>query len=343
MTKDIKITGSNPPNPPIDRQTTADALLGRVRNRIVGNAGNDQIVEGLFLKAAIDVASNITNVPPDGSVTTGKIADGAVTSTKLDRDIAIDGSLNVAGDTIVSSGNVGIGTASPDTMVHLKSANSPRLRLQDTTNSVKLDLFAGNNASLIGNTSNHDLTFATNDIERMRIDSSGSVLVGTSSVQGRGCTFFEPSVGSAAMLKSTGTPLYVMTNDGGSGAGTLLSFYTGTSGVGTIETNGTSVSYNTTSDYRLKENITYDWDATTRLNQLKPARFNFIADGNNRVDGFLAHEAAEIVPEAVTGTKDAVDDDGNPMYQGIDQAKIVPLLVKTVQELEARITALETS
>ena len=135
--------------------------------------------------------------------------------------------------------------------------------------------------------------------------------------------------------------------------------------VGTIQTSGSGTAYNTSSDYRLKENVDYDWDATTRLKQLKPARFNFIADANKTVDGFLAHEAQAIVPEAVSGDKDAMmdqeyevtpavlDENGTettaavmgtrsvPDYQGIDQSKIVPLLVKTIQELEARITALE--
>jgi len=137
--------------------------------------------------------------------------------------------------------------------------------------------------------------------------------------------------------------------------------------VGTITTSGTSTSYNTSSDYRLKENVSYDFDATTRLKQLKPARFNFIADANTTVDGFLAHEVSSVVPEAISGEKDAMkneeyevtpavlDEDGNviteavmgtrevPEYQGIDQSKLVPLLVKTIQELEARITALETN
>ena len=83
-------------------------------------------------------------------------------------------------------------------------------------------------------------------------------------------------------------------------------------------------------------------DATTRLKQLKPKRFNFKSDETNTlVDGFLAHEVSGIVPEAITGEKDAVDSEGNPEYQGIDQSKLVPLLVKTIQELEARITTLE--
>jgi len=113
--------------------------------------------------------------------------------------------------------------------------------------------------------------------------------------------------------------------------------------VGTISTNGSSTNFNTSSDYRLKENVTYIFDATSRLKQLKPSRFNFKADADTTVDGFLAHEVSSIVPEAVTGEKDAVDSDGNIVAQSIDQAKLVPLLVKTIQELEARITALENA
>ena len=81
--------------------------------------------------------------------------------------------------------------------------------------------------------------------------------------------------------------------------------------------------------------------ATERLKQLKPSRFNFIADPDTTVDGFLAHEVQDVVPEAITGTKDAVDAEGNPEYQGIDQSKLIPLLVATIQELEARIAQLE--
>jgi hypothetical protein len=140
-------------------------------------------------------------------------------------------------------------------------------------------------------------------------------------------------------------------------------FFNTNGGVGNIATNGSATVYNTSSDYRLKENVDYTWDATTRLKQLKPARFNFIADANTTVDGFLAHEVSSIVPEAITGEKDAVkvwdeadelpdgvsvgdnklDADGNTMldYQSIDQSKLVPLLVKAIQELEARIAVLE--
>ena len=150
--------------------------------------------------------------------------------------------------------------------------------------------------------------------------------------------------------------------DGG-GSTNLIGFYNENGNVGNITTSSSSTSYNTSSDHRLKENVDYTWDATTRLKQLKPARFNFIADDTNTlVDGFIAHEVSSIVPEAVSGEKDAMTTqvlyvEGDvlpegksvgdvktasvPDMQGIDQAKLVPLLVKTIQELEARITALE--
>jgi hypothetical protein len=128
----------------------------------------------------------------------------------------------------------------------------------------------------------------------------------------------------------------------GTSSATLVSFNNGNGEVGTITTSGSATAYNTSSDYRLKENVVAIAGATARLKQLKPKRFNFIADSDTTVDGFLAHEVAEVIPEAVTGAKDAVDDDGNAVYQGIDQSKLVPLLVATIQELEARIAALES-
>jgi hypothetical protein len=119
-----------------------------------------------------------------------------------------------------------------------------------------------------------------------------------------------------------------------------------------ISTNGTTVSFNAGSDYRLKENVVSlsGSDAKTRVKQLKVNRFNFIKDPSLTVDGFIAHEAQTVVPEAVTGYKDEVDASGNPVYQGIDQAKFVPLLTAALQEayseieaLTARVAALEAA
>ncbi len=120
-----------------------------------------------------------------------------------------------------------------------------------------------------------------------------------------------------------------------------IEFLNGGSSVGYIATSTTNTTYNTSSDYRLKENVVAVADGITRLQQLKPSRFNFIVDPDTVVDGFLAHEAAEVVPECVTGEKDAVDDEGNPVYQGIDQSKLVPLLTAALQEAIAKIEVLE--
>ena len=131
-------------------------------------------------------------------------------------------------------------------------------------------------------------------------------------------------------------------NDTASGNGAaFINFHTGGTSRGAITNNNNSaVAYNTSSDYRLKENVSYSFDATTELKKLKPCKFNFIG-GDLTVEGFLAHEVQAVIPQAITGTHNEVDDDDNPVYQGIDQSKLVPLLVKTIQELEARITALE--
>jgi hypothetical protein len=123
------------------------------------------------------------------------------------------------------------------------------------------------------------------------------------------------------------------------GVNYAVSFYynssSGSGSQGSITVGGTSVSYNTSSDYRLKENIVEMTGAVDRVKQLKPSRFNFIAEPSKIVDGFLAHEVSPIVPESVIGEKDG------ETYQGIDQSKLVPLLVGAIKELTARIEALE--
>ena len=172
--------------------------------------------------------------------------------------------------------------------------------------------------------------------ERMRIESNGGVRINNTA----NATFAAQLNTQFTNAQNCGLYLKVTNTNG---AQSMIIFgNTTNNAVGSISTSGSSTAYTTSSDYRLKENVVYDWDATTRLKQLKPARFNFIVDETNTlVDGFLAHEVSSIVPEAITGTKDAVDDNGDAVMQGIDQSKLVPLLIKTIQELEARITALE--
>jgi hypothetical protein len=128
-----------------------------------------------------------------------------------------------------------------------------------------------------------------------------------------------------------------------------ITFYQDANKRGSIVVNATSTSYNTTSDYRLKENKEIISDAIERVKALKPVKFNWISEPSQpKIDGFYAHELAEVVPEAVTGEKDALDHENNPDYQSIDQSKIVPLLsaalqqaVDKIEELEQRIQLIE--
>lgn len=123
-------------------------------------------------------------------------------------------------------------------------------------------------------------------------------------------------------------------------AGDIMLFSLQGTNEGSISVSASGTSYNTSSDHRLKENVVALSGAKARLQQLAVKRFNFIADPDTTVDGFLAHEAQAVVPEAVTGTHNEVDADGNPVHQGIDQAKLVPLLTAALQEAFTEIAAL---
>ena len=118
---------------------------------------------------------------------------------------------------------------------------------------------------------------------------------------------------------------------------------TSNTAVGSIVRSNNNTAYNTSSDYRLKENVVAISDGITRLKALKPSRFNFISEPSITMDGFLAHEVSDVVPEAVVGEKDAVDEDGEMVTQQMDNSRLVPLLVATVQELSAKIKALESA
>jgi hypothetical protein len=269
--------------------------------------------------------------------------------TKIGKEgiTGISNSSDATAITIDSSENVGIGTSSPNNYT-----NYVTLTLNDT-NGAEIDfekagtvngsLFTPSDTSdfqVVAANSSGNLRFSAGGYsEDMRIDSSGSVLVGTTSASSNAVgAGFQVQYASSGTTVNIGHP-----SSAGNGYSYMLFSYNNGI-IGSIGQSGTTgVAYNTTSDYRLKENVTADWDATTRLKQLNPVRFNFIADADTTVDGFLAHEVQSVVPEAITGTHNEVDADGNPVYQGIDQSKLVPLLVKTIQELEARITALENA
>ena len=188
-----------------------------------------------------------------------------------------------------------------------------------------------NNLSL---TSGSAINFKTNNTNRMIIDSSGDIYIGKSSGgQNTAGIKLEGSTGAILATRNQAVAaIFTRQNS----EGELLRFMSNTTTVGTVSISGSNVSYNTSSDYRLKENVEYSFDAIERLKQLKPARFNFIADADRTVDGFIAHEVSSIVPEAVSGEKDGEE------MQGIDQSKLVPLITKALQEAITKIESLES-
>ena len=278
--------------------------------------------------------------------------------------------------------NVGIGTDNPNKELEVHGSSDTCVRVIST---------AGGVASLqLGDTSDHikgAITFKSDDntlrirghnnADRMIINSSGQVGVNRDTdplngvklmVQnGSGNVFY-------AYHEGTGNNYSILCRNDRAVSSTqatqIIFIGSGNVAVGDIRSTGSSTAYNTSSDYRLKENVTAISDGITRLKTLKPYRFNFKVDPSVTVDGFLAHEVTA-VPEAISGTKDevvtqAMIDNGDapsdsklddPIYQQIDQAKLVPLLTAALQEeivkreeietkynaLEARISALEGS
>jgi|TARA_R100001480_G_scaffold136400_4_gene133516 hypothetical protein len=174
------------------------------------------------------------------------------------------------------------------------------------------------------------LAFSSGGSERMRINSSGSLLIGATSFSSGGGGIKFGGVGNRDLSVN------------GTGAIQQLGFHNPNGEVGSIFTSANSTSFATASDYRIKENVADMTGAIARVKALAPKRFNFIADADTTVDGFLAHEAQAVVPEAVHGTHNEVDDNGNAVMQGIDQSKLVPLLTGALQEAITKIETLET-
>ncbi len=277
---------------------------------------------------------------------------------------------------LTSGGDLGLGTSSPRS-----DANIATLEVSGSTFARQILQATGTGgreyALLSGTSGSFSIYDYTAGATRTTIDTSGNFHVGKTVVSNAaGCTLYDH--GQAYFVTGAGEATLLVNNSGGSNStNTLIQFYRNSSGVGTVTTTGSSTAYNTSSDYRLKTDVQPMTGASARVQALNPVNFEWIADGT-RVDGFLAHEAQAVVPEAVTGAKDAMrdeeyevtpaveatyDDEGNELTaavdavmgtrsvidpQAIDQSKLVPLLTAALQEaltkidsLESRLTALE--
>jgi hypothetical protein len=183
------------------------------------------------------------------------------------------------------------------------------------------------------------IAFTEGGTEVARFDSSGRMLIGTTTTLGAGGLTIIPngSGGSGTAAASVYWNRNTTTN-----TSFVQIFQNAGADVGSISYSNTIVAFNTMSDYRLKENVQPMQDALDTISQLNPVTYNWKIDGSDG-QGFIAHELQAVIPDCVTGEKDAVDSEGNPRYQGVDTSFLVATLVKAVQELTARITALETA
>jgi hypothetical protein len=244
---------------------------------------------------------------------------------------------------IDSSGNVGIGLSSPSHKLTIQNMVNSRIHFRpigDIQSSVAgaglgLDILNDAGSTVMDLAMRGATTYFRNaSTETMRIDTSGHVLFNCTSLPSN------TTQGAGFERKSSQTTLFLSAG-ATSSASNVAEFFNTNGQVGRIVVTGSATSYHTSSDYRLKENATAISDGITRLKTLKPYRFNFKADADTTVDGFFAHEVTA-VPEAISGTKDEVDSDNNPVYQGIDQSKLVPLLTAALQEAITKIETLET-
>jgi len=300
-----------------------------------------------------------------GSATVIEFADGSAAAPSITNDgdtnagiffpAADQVAITTAGTqraVVDASGNVGVGETSPGTYGKfvVNNTNGPTSAFamsvvgNDQSN-VRLRFknigSGGGDFSLVGGVPGaSNAGFSVFDeaasATRLNIDSSGNLLVGTTSqiAAGKASIYFDSAsnngLGIRAATVSGNTNIFVLFKNSADGT------------AGLIQQNGvTSVNYATSSDYRLKENIAPMTGALATVAQLKPVNYKWKVDGSDG-QGFIAHELQEVVPDCVTGAKDAVDAEGNPQYQGIDTSFLVATLTAAIQEQQALITALTT-
>jgi len=257
----------------------------------------------------------------------------ALTKVGKEGITGISNSSDAAAITIDSSERVCIGGTSPSQKFVVTNAGANNIVMcENSLASIQMFMQAGGSGGTVGTLTNHQIQLLTNNTARMTIGDSGVVYIGGSTTRAKvNVERNDASSYNYASISVSNQPDHFV-------------FFNDSTQTGSIaRSGGSGVSYNTSSDYRLKEAVVDMTGAIDRVKALAPKRFNFIADPDDTtVDGFLAHEAQAVVPEAVTGTKDEVDADGDAVMQGIDQSKLVPLLTGALREAIAKIETLDT-
>jgi hypothetical protein len=304
--------------------TTDPTNLLTIKNNTAATNGIDfqsyasSSVQGRITFNQADDTFNIVN-------TSAYAAGGIVFKTNSTEKVRI----STAGEMLV------LGTYNP-----LALANRGNITLNGTNSNI---LVFANNSSIRGyifhnttdmeifNKANGSITFFTNDVDRMKINSVGAIKLNSADYGNVYSFSFKGANGGIDCFGALG----VATN----GQNIINFFNQGNTYVASISVAASSVTYGTGSDYRLKEDLK-DFNGLEKVSAIKVYDFKFKEEGD-RMEGVLAHELQEIVPYAVTGYKDEVDSQGNAKIQNVDYSKIVPILVKAIQELKAEIEELK--
>jgi hypothetical protein len=300
--------------------------------------------------------------PSDGTVTTAKIASSVTLTTPTIDTITSAAStaltLKSAGTTAVTidtsqnttfagiqkssltSGNFALADQATTGTLFQQIQNSGVTLKIGTENSSGGGIFTGSGSfdAVIGTSSNRNISFATFGTTRMTLDNSGNLLVGktvtTFTTDG---VWLQPA--GTAWLSRTSDISLVLNRNGTDGQ--TAQFYKAGTQVGSISVTGSATAFNTSSDYRLKNTIAPMTGALAKVALLKPCTYKWNLDGSDG-QGFIAHELDEVVSGCVTGAKDAVDADGNPVYQGIDTSFLVATLTAAIQELKAMVDSIQS-
>jgi len=234
---------------------------------------------------------------------------------------------------IDTSGNLGLGTTSLSTSsgyatFSVNGSTGGQIAFQ-TGGTGKQYIYSTSTDLNIYNSQSGNLIFYTTSLERARIDSSGNLLVGTATL---------PSVstpGGAALVPDTNSRTVLELGVNATSSLKIQRFYNPNGEVGSISTSASATAYNTSSDARLKENIADAEDASSLVDAIKVRQFDWKADGSHQRYGMVAQELLEVAPEAVSGDPESDD------MMGVDYSKLVPMLVKEIQSLRARVAQLE--